>query len=211
MKNVLFIAPPAAGKGTQSDMLVKNYGYVHISTGDLLRNVDINTDLGKRIREIQASGHLVEDEIVFRLLEDKLKSIKGNHFLLDGCVRNVKQASMLEDLLSKLDVKLDAVIVLDVPYDVLLKRAIGRISCPRCKSIYNKFFKKPIKVDVCDNCNEKLVSRNDDNEEAFKVRYQTYLENATPLMDFYDKLNKLIKVDGTKDTDKKISETIKND
>lgn len=211
MKNVLFIAPPAGGKGTQSDLLVENYGYIHISTGDLLRDVDETSPLGKRIREIQASGKLVDDETVFELLEEKLSSIKGQHFLLDGCVRTVKQAGMMEELLTKLGMSLDLVIELDVPYDVLLKRAIGRISCPKCKAIYNKFFKKPLNEGVCDNCGESLVSRNDDNEETFKVRYDTYVENAKPLIEYYEKLGKLVKVDGINDTDKIISEKIKND
>lgn len=211
MKNVLFIAPPAAGKGTQSDKLVENFGYVHISTGDLLRDVDVDTPLGKRIREIQATGKLVDDETVFELLEEKLRSIKGNHFLLDGCVRNIKQAEMLEDLLGRLDMSLDLVIELDVPYDVLLKRTIGRISCPKCKSIFNKYFKQPKSEGICDSCGETLVSRNDDNEETFKVRYDTYIENAEPLIDFYEQLGKLIKVDGVNDPEKVISEKIKND
>ncbi len=211
MKNVLFIAPPAGGKGTQSDLLVENFGYIHISTGDLLRDVDEASPLGKRIREIQASGKLVDDETVFELLEEKLSEIKGQHFLLDGCVRTVKQAGMMEELLTKLGMSLDLVIELDVPYDVLLKRAIGRISCPKCKAIYNKFFKKPANEGVCDNCGESLVSRNDDNEETFKVRYDTYVENAKPLIEYYEKLGKLVKVDGINDTDKIISEKIKND
>lgn len=209
MKNVLFIAPPAGGKGTQSELLVNNYGYEHISTGDLLRDIDETSELGKRIREIQASGKLVDDETVFELLEEKLSSIKGKHFLLDGCVRNVKQAQMIEELLKKLGTSLDVVIELDVPYDVLLKRAIGRISCPKCKATFNKFFKQPSKEGICDHCGGTLISRNDDNEETFKVRYDTYMENATPLIDFYSKLGKLVKVDGINETAETISRVIK--
>jgi len=211
VKNILFIAPPAGGKGTQSNLLVENYGYVHISTGDLLRDVDETTLLGKKIREIQASGHLVDDETVFELLKEKLKTIKGHHFLLDGCVRTVKQANIMEELLTEIGLSLDIVIELDVPYDALLKRATGRLSCPRCKAIYNKFFKQPFNEGICDNCGEALVLRNDDNEETFKVRYDTYLKNATPILEFYENLGKLVKIDGINDTEKMISEKIKND
>lgn len=211
MKNILFIAPPAGGKGTQSGLLVENFGYIHISTGDLLRDIDESSPLGKKIREIQVSGKLVDDETVFELLEEKLQSIKGKPFLLDGCARTVRQAELLEQVLYKLDMHLDLVIELDVPYDILLKRATGRISCPKCKAIFNKYFKPPHEEGVCDHCHEALVSRNDDNEETFKTRYETYLENATPLIEYYKNLGKLVKIDGINNTYEMISEKIKND
>lgn len=212
MKNILFIAPPAGGKGTQSEALVEKCGYIHISTGDLLRDVDPETELGKKIREVQASGELVSDDIVFELLENKMKSLDGKHFILDGCVRNLAQAEKLEDMFTRLGISLDAVINLDVPYDTLLKRTLGRVNCPNCKSTFNTYFKKPQVENICDKCGKELISRNDDNEETFKVRYQTYLDSTKPLIDYYEKEGKLVTIDGASDdTFERIVEVVKND
>lgn len=201
MKNILFIAPPAGGKGTQSDMLQDNYGYVHISTGDLLREVDKTSELGIKVNELMSSGKLVSDDIVLELLKNKLMSLsKDDAFILDGFPRNVSQADMLDILLNELGMNLDLVIELVVPYDTLLKRAIGRVSCPKCKATYNTFF-KPTKVEgICDKCGSELVHRSDDNEDTFKVRYDTYLESTNPLVDYYKKQGKLVSIDGINNT-----------
>lgn len=212
MKNILFIAPPAAGKGTQSDLLVQKYGYVHISTGDLLRNIDPQSDLGKEVNELIKMGKLVDDRIVLELLKEKLLSLKSSeHFILDGFPRNLTQAKELEELLSKLNMSLDLVISLNVPYDIALKRALGRLNCPNCKATYNKFF-KPSKVkDICDVCGSALVSRTDDNPETFKVRYDAYLESTMPLIDYYKNAGKLVEVDGVNNTFEKIVSVINDD
>lgn len=211
MKNILFIAPPAGGKGTQSDALVEEYGYVHISTGDLLRELDKDSPLGKEVNELISAGKFVSDEIVLELLKKKLESLEGKPFILDGCPRNLKQAEILESMFQELGISLDLVIELDVPYDVTLKRAIGRISCPNCKSTYNKFFKKPLNEGVCDKCGSVLQSRQDDDEETYKVRYNTYLEATAPLIEFYKARGKLVKVDGINNTYESIVSVIKND
>ena len=196
MKNVLFIAPLAGGKGTQSDLLVEKYGYVHISTGDLLRSVDPESDLRKEIEQIIMSGALVSDEIIVGLLKDKLLTLKDSEpFVLDGFPRNIEQAEKLEVLLSEINRTLDVVIYLDVPYEVSLKRTLGRLSCPKCKATYNEYY-KPSKVSgVCDKCNTELVHRPEDNEETFNLRYQTYLKETTPLIDYYKRLGKLVNVE----------------
>ena len=201
MKNILFIAPPAGGKGTLSDELVKNYGYVHISTGDLLRDVDKSSELGIMVNELISKGSLVPDDIVLALLKEKLESLDKNRaFILDGYPRNIDQAYALEDVLKKLGLSLDCAIELDVPYDTLLKRAIGRVSCPKCKATFNTFFKQPKIEGICDVCGEKLFHRSDDNEETFASRYNTYLENAEPLISFYESQGKLVKLDGINNT-----------
>lgn len=209
MKNVLFIAPPAGGKGTQSESLVENFGYIHISTGDLLREIDKTTPLGKEIEELMSTGAFISDDIVLELLKNKLASLNGEPFILDGCPRNINQAEKLDVMLENLGLSLDIVIELDVPYDVTLKRATGRISCPKCKKTYNKFFKQPVEEGYCDNCHEKLISRSDDNEETFKVRYDTYMEATAPLIDYYKEKGKLVKVDGINNTFDSIVSVIK--
>lgn len=209
MKNLLFIAPPAGGKGTQSDLLVENFGYIHISTGDLLRDVDKSTQLGQTVAELMKTGQFIGDDIVLKLLEEKLATVGDKPFILDGCPRNINQAERLDGMLERLGLSLDLVIVLEVPYDTILKRAIGRVSCPKCKATYNTFFKKPQVEGVCDKCKSALIHREDDSEETFKIRYDTYVENTEPLIDYYDKLGKVVKIDGIKGTYESISGVIK--
>ena len=197
MKNVIFIAPPAAGKGTQSELIVENFNYEHISTGDLLRNKQNDgSDLGNQISELLKTGKLIDDEIVTELLKEKLVNVKGN-FILDGYPRNIKQASILSDLLSELDINNIAVIYLDVDENTAMHRALGRITCPKCKKTYNKFneLTKPKVMGLCDDCNVDLVSRSDDNEETFKIRFNEYINNTKPLLDYYKKLNLLYILD----------------
>ena len=201
MKNILFIAPPAGGKGTLSDELVHNYGYVHISTGDLLREVDKSSELGIMVNELISNGKLVPDDIVLALLKEKLESLSENDaFILDGYPRNIDQAYALDEVLDELGLTLDYAIELEVPYDILLKRAIGRVSCPKCKATFNTFFKQPKEEGICDLCGSQLFHRSDDNEETFSVRYQTYLDNAKPLISYYKDTGKHIKLDGINNT-----------
>ena len=212
MKNILFIAPPAGGKGTQSDLLVEKFGYIHISTGDLLREVDKTSELGLKVNELISTGQFVPDDIVLALLKDKLLTLSENDaFILDGYPRNIAQAGELDKLLPSLGKNLDLVIELDVPYDTLLKRAVGRVSCPNCKATFNTFF-KPTKVEgICDKCGSELTHRSDDNEETFKTRYDTYLEKTHPLIEYYKSQGKLVSIDGINNTYESLVSVIKND
>lgn len=197
MKNIVFIAPPAAGKGTESELLVKHYNYEHISTGDLLRDeVKKETDLGKKIDDLISAGKFVSDEIVSDLLVNKLRVI-DKPFILDGYPRNIEQITLLDDILKKVNKQIDAVIYLDVPYEILLKRTVGRLMCKKCGSTFNEYFEstKPKKDFICDNCGEALIKRSDDTEEIFKVRYDTFMEVTEPIKDYYNKIG-LLKVIG---------------
>lgn len=185
MKNIVFVAPPAAGKGTQSELLVKNYGYNHISTGDLLRaEVQSGSELGKELSIKMAKGELISDEIVNKLLTNALRNDKP--FILDGYPRNEKQIGYLDEILNNLNKKIDVVIYLDVSEDVACNRACGRLICPSCNASFHKTNNKPLKDGICDNCGSILVSRSDDNEETFKVRFNTYIENAKPILNYYE-------------------------
>ena len=185
MKNIIFIAPPAAGKGTQSDLLVKKYGYNHISTGDLLRaEVASKSDLGLKLQDIMKSGNLVSDEIVSELLTNALSKLEGS-FILDGYPRNIDQAKTLDNILVSLNKKVESAIYLDVNEETATKRATGRLSCPNCNRTYHKYFAKPAEENICDDCKTSLISRSDDTEETFKVRYSNYINSTAPLLEYY--------------------------
>ena len=192
--NIIFIAPPAAGKGTQSDNLEKKYGYKHIATGDLLRSeTNKQTELGREIENIISKGELVSDKLITKLLKNELENIKHQKFILDGYPRNIEQAEQLSELLQAININNYIVIYLDVSLDIAQKRALGRLVCPQCETNYNKYFQNlmPKENGICDKCHNELVQRTDDNEETFKKRFDTYLNVTNPLLDYYKKINKL--------------------
>ena len=209
MKNVIFIAPPAAGKGTFSEKL-KGFGYEHISTGDMLREeMATGSDLGSEISEIMKTGGLVSDEIVFKLITNRLTGL-DKPFILDGFPRTLEQADMLTNLLNELSINNYEVIYLDVPMEVAIKRALGRLTCS-CGASYNMYSElfKPKVEGICDKCGSELIQRSDDNEESFKARFNTFQEKTKPIKDYYEGLNKLHIVDATIDIDEQES-IIKN-
>lgn len=195
MKSIILIAPPAAGKGTQSDLLVENYGFAHISTGDMLREV-AKYDSG--IKAKLDSGNLISDDIVFELLKKRLLDEdckKG--FILDGFPRTVNQAIKYEEIIKNMDITSNIVIFLDVDKDIACKRIVGRISCPNCKHVYNDMISEamPKVPGKCDDCGSLLVKRSDDNSETFGKRYDVYYENTAPLIDYYEKKGIFYKID----------------
>lgn len=197
MKNIIFIAPPAAGKGTQSELLVSEFGYNHISTGDLLRlKQNDGSELGNYIKDLLSQGKFVDDDIVTDLLKEKLSSINGP-FILDGYPRNIEQATRLENVLKSLNLSIDAVIYLNVDSKTSMQRALGRVSCPKCNKIYNKYIneKMPKVANICDDCGIELIDRSDDNEESFKIRFDTYINQTKPLLDYYKSTGLLVIID----------------
>lgn len=194
--NVILIAPPAAGKGTQAEMLSKDYNLYHLSTGDILREVsNIDTYLGSRVKELIDNGNFVSDELIFELLENKINSLDNvNGIIFDGVPRTLEQAHMLDKL-----VNIDYVIYLDVEKEVAMKRAIGRVTCPICNNIYNTYFDE-IDDNKCNTCKVELSKREDDTEEKFNHRFDTYLLRTKPVIDYYNEKGNLhiIKNVGTK-------------
>ena len=183
--NVIFIAPPAAGKGTQAEMLEKEFNMYHLSTGDLLREIaSSNTELGKNIKELIDNGKLIDDELMLKLLKEKISSLNTNGIIFNGFPRTVRQAEMLDELLKEMNQKIDKVIYLEVDKEVALKRATGRVTCPNCGSIYNIYFDN-IKDNKCNNCGNELSKRMDDTEDKFNTRFDTYLSNTKPVIDYY--------------------------
>lgn len=199
MKNIIFIAPPAAGKGTQSQLLKDKFNYNHLSTGDILREeIASGSEFGLYVKNIIDSGKLVSDDIIVKLIEDKLTNLEGKPFILDGFPRTLNQAIALDNIIT------DSyeVVYLEIDEESAINRILGRLTCS-CGKSYNVNIEnlKP-KVDgICDNCGNKLVKRNDDNVEAFKVRYETFIENTKPLVDYYNSKNKLHIVDVNRSVD----------
>ena len=214
MKNVIFIAAPATGKGTFSNMLMERYGYNHISTEDLLRNiVKTNTSLGNEVAEVLKSGKLVNDELIFKILKEALKQMDlQNPFIIDGLPRNINQAYYLNNLFNEINIDNYLAINLDLEYEIALKRALGRLSCPNCGTTYNKFFDefKPKIENMCDKCGSVLDSRTDDNEESFKERFETYQNNVKPILEYYENNNKLLKISTHEFTNEEIFDIIIN-
>lgn len=200
MKGIIFIAPPAAGKGTQAAMLSSKYKMPHISTGEILRNAQDNTERGKYITNEMAQGHFVSDEIILELLKERLlQSDCNNGYILDGFPRNIEQAKHYEEILANLNKDLGYVIVLDIDKEVAKNRIVGRVSCPKCGSVFNELFEetKPLVSNICDKCGSELIRRADDNVETFENRFDTYLVKTKPLIDYYDKKNVLYHVNTT--------------
>lgn len=205
MKSIIFIAPPAAGKGTQSKLISEKYNMPHISTGDLLRSaINDNSATSIKIKEIMEQGKLVGDDIILELLENRLSQDDcKNGYILDGFPRNVNQAIEYDKLLEKLNRDLGLVILLDLDKEIAKKRIVGRLSCKKCGSVYNAYIEesKPKKEGFCDKCDIELSKRADDNFETFEERYNTYLTETQPLIEYYENKSNLYRVDSSVSTD----------
>ena len=202
MKNIMFIAPPAAGKGTQADLIVDKYKIPHISTGDILRDIaEENSELGQYVSEVLSDGGLVKDDITDKLIERRLsKSDCKKGFIIDGFPRNIEQAIRYDQILKRLNYKVGNVFLINIEKKTLEKRIIGRRVCENCDAVYNINIKESApKIDsVCDECGGKLYQRDDDNIEAFENRYNLYLEKVTPIVEHYKKQEVLYEIDGNK-------------
>ena len=213
MKNIIFIAPPAAGKGTQAKLVSSEYNIPHISTGDLLREEMANeTEIGLSIKKDMDSGNLVSDEVITTLLKNRITSRDClNGFILDGYPRNLAQAKKLNDLLNELNLDKCNVIFFDIDKNVALKRTLSRIICPSCGASYNLLIEdlKPKKENICDSCNNELKTRTDDTKEVFIHRFDTYLNSTKDLIEYYENLGLLHKIDVSDKSVETIFEEVK--
>lgn len=193
MKNIIFIAPPAAGKGTQAKMLHEKYNIPHISTGKLLREeATKETELGKTIKETISKGKLVSDEIITTLLKLRLMNEDCNNgYILDGYPRNIEQAKIYEELLKSLNKDIGIVVFFDIDKDLAMKRTLSRIECPNCGTSYNLLVNelKPTLEGICNKCGSKLEQRSDDNAESFMTRFDTYMNKTLDLINYYKEKN----------------------
>jgi len=198
--NIILLAPPAAGKGTQAEILKKAHYLNHISTGDLLRSASREeTDFGKKLKEMLESGNLVSDDIVLEVLNKYLDNTDNLNLLLDGFPRNIYQAEKLDEILREKNSQVDYVFLLNVPKDILLYRITGRRLCKSCGKVYNVNIDplKPKTESICDECGGELYARSDDNEETFYNRYSAYEKETYPLIDYYMQKGILYEVDSS--------------
>jgi adenylate kinase len=202
-KIIVLMGAPGAGKGTQARLLQERHGLPQISTGDIFRALaQAETPLAREVREVQASGKLISDELVIRVVRERTEQDDCRQgYILDGFPRTTVQAEMLEQLAQEQGHQTVAILV-DVPFDQLEKRATGRRSCPVCGEIYNIYFKPPKNDNVCDlHPDAELLHRSDDTPEKIRVRLSTYEQQTRPMLDYYQASNRLHKVDGTREVE----------
>ena len=201
-RNIVLFGAPGAGKGTLAEKIKKILPVVHISTGDLLReNVRAGTETGKKAKGFMDAGKLVPDEIVITMVRDRVSKddVKKNGFMLDGFPRTLEQAQALDKV-----AKMDAVVVIDIKKEELKKRILGRRSCPKCGKIYNIFNPRlmPKKEGFCDTDNTPLLHRDDDNDDTFEKRWNTYIGQSEGVINYYSKKPGMVRhVDGTRTMD----------
>ena len=198
--NLLIMGLPGAGKGTQAEFIVKNYGVNHISTGDMFRAAMKNeTEMGKLAKSYIDKGALVPDEVTNGIVKERLAQddIKASGFLLDGYPRTFDQAEALDKMLVELGIKLDAVINIEVNPDILVERLSGRYICRTCGATYHKLF-KPTKVEgTCDVCGgHDLYQRADDVPETVKNRLEVNIKESAPILKHYTELGLVKSIDG---------------
>ena len=203
MKNIIFIAPPGAGKGTQAKMVSQEYNIPHISTGDLLRDErNSGSARSEMLKAEMDKGNLIADSIIVTLLRERLNKVDCNNgYILDGYPRNVQQSKIYEDLLVELNKDIGTVIYMDVDKNLALRRTLDRVICSSCGTSYSSTVTdlKP-KIDgICDRCGHSLRLRGDDTPEVFSNRFDTYLRETKPLIDYYESLGvlKTVKVEAT--------------
>lgn len=202
--NITFISAPAAGKGLLSSMINEKYGYPHISIGDLLRGVD-----DEKVKKQLENGEFVDNGIIAKLLSDRLsQSDCKEGFILDGFPRNMSQISIYEEVCEKANNKKNVIIVLDIPREIGEKRILGRRVCLNCGNVFNIMFEnsKPKVSGICDHCGHKLIQRTDDNLETYENRYDTFLKETKPVIDYFETRGKVYHVDGSGSSDEAFSD-----
>ncbi|MGG1877917.1 adenylate kinase [Paenibacillus campinasensis] len=201
--NILFMGPPGAGKGTQAEHIVNEFGIPHISTGDAFRlAIKQGTPVGIKAKEYIDQGLLVPDDVTIGIVEERLQQSdceKG--FLLDGFPRTLSQAEALDEILARLNTGLDHVINLKVDRDKLMARLTGRRICKQCGSTYHVIFNPPKQEGICDKCGGELYQRSDDNEESVGIRLDEYINKTAPLLTFYENKGLLRQIDGDQEID----------
>ena len=196
---LIFLGPPACGKGTQTNMLSEYLQLPHVDTGSLLRAEIANkTEDGIIAKQFIDKGLLVPPQLVGNIIRKKLSSDEcKNGYVLDGYPRSLEQAKMLDEINNDTDDDVEAsfkAIYFDIDTQILIDRIVHRQSCPKCGEIYNKKF-KPSKIEnICDKCNVELKTRADDNEETAKARFDTYFKETAPLVEFYQNKGVLYKL-----------------
>jgi len=200
--NIILFGPPGAGKGTQAQSIVKKHNYFQLSTGDLLRNeIKKKTDLGKEIEDIISKGNFASDEVVNKLLKNTILNLKfRDRIIFDGYPRSIEQAKNLDLILNEFDQKINLIISLVVPREIIEKRIIGRVTCDKCNLTLNEFFNKE-EIDLHPCGKEYFIKRKDDNLETIMSRYDIYTKTTEPVLNFLSKNSNFHEIDGTLEID----------
>ena len=188
MMKIIFLGPPGAGKGTSAGEIKDKYAFTHLSTGDILRaQMKEGTELGKMAKNYIDNGQLVPDDVIIGMVQDKLSSLgEGTNILFDGFPRTVQQAEALDQI-----AKIDKVINLDVDVEVIVRRISSRRTCKNCGKVYSVSW---LKGDTCEACGGELYIRDDDTEETTRNRFQVYMEQTLPLVEYYRKAGILVTI-----------------
>ncbi|MCX6113294.1 MAG: adenylate kinase [Proteobacteria bacterium] len=208
MRSVVLLGAPGSGKGTLATILKNSWNVPHISTGDMFREaVRANSPMGLKAFEYMKAGLLVPDDITIGVVDERFsKSDVKKGFILDGFPRTIKQAEALDEILTKNNIKLNSVILLDIDEKLIIKRITGRRTCPKCGAIYHIENVPPRKQNICDKCSSDLIQRKDDTEEVVKERLNAYNKQTSPLVDFYRNKKILVRIDASKTPDKMIEQ-----
>ncbi len=203
--NLILLGPPGAGKGTQATRLEKAYGIAQLSTGEMLRaEVEAGSEIGRKADGIMKAGQLVPDDVIIGIISDRLESDDcRNGFILDGFPRTVPQAEALDVMLTEKGLRLDHVMSIEVDDEAMIRRITGRFSCAKCGAGYHEEFQRPKTEGVCDVCGStEFTRRADDNADTVRERLVAYHAQTEPIIDHYDKLGLLRRVDGMEPIDK---------
>lgn len=190
---LIMLGAPGTGKGTIAGILSKELGIPQVSTGDIFRkNIAEKTELGKLAESYISKGALVPDDVTVKLVENRLKQEDAQAgAILDGFPRTTAQAEALDQILENTNKKVDMTINLTTPDEEIIERIVNRRICPKCKTVYNLVLNPTKQEGICDKCGTELIARADDNEETIKSRLQTYFEQTSPLVEYYEGKGKL--------------------
>ena len=193
---IVLLGAPGSGKGTQAKNLMAEKNIPQVSTGDMLREAVANgTRFGLKAKAVMDAGNLVPDEVVLGIISERLVQPDAEQgFILDGFPRTTQQALDLEDLLDEMGTPLDTAVLMDVDFDILMKRLTGRRTCSLTGKLLNVYFSSQEALDECTDAGGELIQREDDNEETIGNRLQVYRENTEPLIDYYQERNKLVTI-----------------
>jgi adenylate kinase len=200
---VVLLGPPGAGKGTQAKLLREKYEACQISTGDILRKaVADQSQLGKEASAYITRGDLVPDSVIVKLVAERLKERDCTQgFILDGFPRTIPQAQSLEEILRKMGLGLQAVLLVQLPHTIIVERLAGRRTCKNCGALYHLKFNPSASQSVCDRCGGELLQRDDDREETISARLKVYDKQTAPLVDYYRQRGILREIDGVGSVD----------
>ena len=210
MKAIILLGAPGAGKGTAAEGIKAQTPYLHVSTGDMLRQaVKLGTPIGRQAEAYMKRGELVPDGVIIQVVEERLDAgTAGDAYMFDGFPRTLDQARLLDASLRKRQARVEAVFMLDAPREVLVSRLAGRRICRKCGANYHVVNIPPKRVGICDQCGGELYQRPDDMEATVANRLEVFARQTAPLVEFYDGQGVLVRVDSARDRDLTIRDIV---